>query len=336
MNSKVSIIVPIYNTGEYLRECIESLVKQTYSNIQIILIDDGSQFYTASLCDELSYEDSRIRVVHKKNEGVSVARNVGLELAHGDIICFVDSDDTIQPDMIERLVTVLHETGSDIVICDATTILSDQATEPDTIPLLDKSCILNKIDITPAMLTQLAGSAWRCAYRRTAMLAKQAKFPVGIKFSEDRIFNIIAMGLAHKIAYIKESYYNRLLREGSACFRFYPDMTEQIAKMRNVLLETVNTYWGPQFIKSYEAQMAGQIRYAVTNYTASSNGLSFLNKFRAVKGLCANADICSCIANSEASDMRSKMIIGGNYVLLTIIGVLTNKYHRLCKIGQYR
>jgi len=335
-NSTVSVIIPIYNTGTYLKACIDSICQQTYGNLQILLIDDGSEYETAAICDELALADARIEVIHKKNEGVSIARNCGLARAEGKYVCFVDSDDTIEPCMIERLVSALDNTGAQIAMCDATTIAPEKPNEEDTIKELPESCILNHKNITPAMLTQIAGSAWRCAYRRTAMLAKQAKFPVGIKFSEDRIFNIIAIGFANKIAYIKESYYNRLIRKGSACFRFYPDMTEQIVKMRDVLLDTVEKLWGKEYLKAFECQIAGQIHYSITNYTASYSGLSLHQQVKELKQMCENPAIQSCITNGGGNDIRSKMILNKNYILLTILGVLTNKYHKLCKIGQYR
>lgn len=332
----VSVIIPIYNTGEYLRSCIQSICNQTYSDLQIIMIDDGSDGETSGICDEIAATDSRICVIHKDNEGVSIARNAALDIAEGDIICFVDSDDTIQPNMIGTLANELHRTGAQIAMCDATTITPGKPDERDTIPGIASSCLLEKSDITPAMLTLLAGSAWRCAYKRTDMLSRYGKFPTGIKFSEDRIFNIIAMGLAKQIVYVKKSYYNRLIRAGSACFRFYPDMTGQISKMRDVMLQSVMNYWGEKYVKAFEKQIAGQIHYAVTNYTAPSNGLTFIQKSKAIRELCDNSDIRQCIADSDCTDIRSRMILKGNYRLLTLFGLLTNKYHKLCKIGQYQ
>ena len=332
----VSVIIPIYNTGKYLYPCLESVCKQTYEDLQILMIDDGSNAETAKICDEISLKDSRIEVIHKHNEGVSIARNIGLSVAKGDIVCFVDSDDTIEPNMIGQLVYTLNQSGSDIAICDAITLFPDSSTEPDTIAVLEESCVLKKSEISPAMLTQLAGSAWRCAYRRTDMFSGLAKFPVGIKFSEDRIFNIIAMGLADRIAYIKEPFYNRLIRKGSACFRYYPDMTEQIVKLRRVLLDSIKQYWGTEYSAVYESQIAGQIRYAITNYTAPYSQLSLSRKIEQIKMLCSNHDIRECVGNSGASDIRSRLILSRRYILLTLLGFLTNKYHQLCKIGQYR
>ncbi|MDE6612281.1 MAG: glycosyltransferase, partial [Muribaculaceae bacterium] len=105
---KVSVIIPIYNTGEYLRACIGSICRQTHRDLQIIMIDDGSAETTAAICDQIAASDHRITIVHKPNEGVSKARNHGLEIADGDVVCFVDSDDTIEPSMIEDLLAAME------------------------------------------------------------------------------------------------------------------------------------------------------------------------------------------------------------------------------------
>ena len=118
----VSVIIPIYNTGEYLRQCIASICKQSYTDLQIIMVDDGSDSDTAALCDEIAASDSRIVLIHKRNEGVSIARNTGLDMAEGDVVCFVDSDDTISSLMVETLVDTLTKTDTQIVVCDAVTI----------------------------------------------------------------------------------------------------------------------------------------------------------------------------------------------------------------------
>lgn len=119
---KISIIIPVYNTGKYLNRCIDSIICQTYKDLDIIIVDDGSLSETADICDSIAEADSRIRVFHKQNEGVSVARNYGLSYAKGDYIGFVDSDDWIAPNMYERLLVQLTQNKVDIVYCDALTI----------------------------------------------------------------------------------------------------------------------------------------------------------------------------------------------------------------------
>lgn len=110
----ISVIVPIYNIEKYLPRCVESICRQTYANMEILLVDDGSTDATGALCDELAKKDERIRVFHKENGGSSSARNLGIKMAQGEYLGFVDSDDYIEPDMYERLVQVLAENGGSI------------------------------------------------------------------------------------------------------------------------------------------------------------------------------------------------------------------------------
>lgn len=331
----ISVIVPVYNTGKYLPDCINSICAQSYSELQIIIIDDGSDKETAQMCDDLAESDARIEVVHKKNEGVSVARNLGLSLVRGGVVCFVDSDDTIHPEMFRSLYDSIQNTGAEIAMCDALT-MRESGTEVDTISDFETSCEIQRSDIEPATLSRLAGSACRCAYRTDTLLRAKAQFPEEIKFSEDRIFNIIAMGASQRIAYIKRPFYNRLIRKGSACFRFYPDMTDQIGAMRRVLITTVRRVWGEDFVGTFERQIMGQIHLAVVNYTAPANGLNIRSQYREIQYLCNRSNIMDCLYQISCKNLRNRLILGRHYILLLILGRLTNYYHKICHKGQYQ
>ena len=126
MKELVSIIVPVYNVQQYLDRCLKSLVGQTYQNIEILLVDDGSQDSSRELCDIWGTKDNRIKVFHKENGGLSDARNYGLCRANGDFICFVDSDDWCDSKYIEMMHSALTETGSDIVECDYVCVDSEK------------------------------------------------------------------------------------------------------------------------------------------------------------------------------------------------------------------
>ncbi|MBR2289251.1 MAG: glycosyltransferase family 2 protein [Clostridia bacterium] len=116
MEKLVSIIVPVYNVEKYLARCVETIMAQTYQNIEIILVDDGSKDNSGKMCDEFASQDSRIKVIHKENGGISDVRNQGMKVATGDYIGFVDSDDYIAEDMFETLVNLLEENDADISI----------------------------------------------------------------------------------------------------------------------------------------------------------------------------------------------------------------------------
>lgn len=113
----VSIIIPVYNVEKYLNKCIQSVVNQSYKNIEIILVNDGSQDNCHRICDEWAKKDERIKVIHQTNQGLSSARNSGIEIANGDYLCFVDSDDYIDTNYIQILYRTVHENNADMGIC---------------------------------------------------------------------------------------------------------------------------------------------------------------------------------------------------------------------------
>ena len=114
---KISVIIPVYKVEEYLDRCVKSVLAQSYADIEVILVDDGSPDGCGALCDGYAGKDPRVRVVHKANGGLSSARNAGLDIAQGDYIAFVDGDDCIAPDMAEKLLAALEKTGADAAVC---------------------------------------------------------------------------------------------------------------------------------------------------------------------------------------------------------------------------
>ena len=116
-NQLISIIVPIYNVEKYLKQCIESIISQTYRNIEIILVDDGSPDNCGKICDEYSQKDKRIIVLHKENGGLSDARNKGIDIAKGDYLTFVDSDDFVNIDYIEKLYNSIKFNNTKLAQC---------------------------------------------------------------------------------------------------------------------------------------------------------------------------------------------------------------------------
>ena len=110
----VSVIIPVYNVQEYLARCVDSVLSQTYTNLEIILVDDGSLDMSGDMCDDYAHKDSRVRVVHKSNGGLSDARNAGLDIASGNYVAFIDADDYVHHQFVEKLYDTLQSTGAQI------------------------------------------------------------------------------------------------------------------------------------------------------------------------------------------------------------------------------
>lgn len=218
MNELVSIIVPIYKVEKYLNRCIESIVHQTYDFLEIILVDDGSPDQCPDICDAWAKKDSRIRVIHKQNGGLSDARNAGLSVATGKYIAFVDSDDWIHPQMYERLIKVAEITGSDIVNCKYETsyeekidILEEESLEHKVLNVEEalKSLILEK---------NIRQVVWNKIYRRKIL--KGIWFEKG-KFHEDEFWTYRVIANANHITDLDFIGYYYFQREDSIIGKVY-------------------------------------------------------------------------------------------------------------------
>lgn len=206
----ISVIVPVYNVREYLDRCMNSLVTQTYQNLEIILVDDGSTDASGAICDRWQQRDSRIRVIHRKNNGLSQARNTGLSAATGEFITFVDSDDIISPHLCRVLYDSIRQ-GAEIAICDAEHIFPDKTYEfsvSDRQELLDADEAIRQLWYQTAFLP----SAWGKLYRRELFEGK--RFTVERLFEDIDIMHELFYG-AKTIVYNRSRLYGYVHRAGS-------------------------------------------------------------------------------------------------------------------------
>lgn len=208
---KFSIIVPVYNVEAYLERCVESLINQTYNNIEIILVDDGSKDNSPKLCDDFVKKDSRIKVVHKENGGLSDARNVGLEIATGEYVLFVDSDDWLLLDACERFNEVLTVNLVDICIgC----LINEDCSRFSLTPAAIPGKIYRGEEYYTLFIDSILACAVAPAYRRNFLRECGLNFMVG-KFHEDNEFTPRAYIEANSIVFSNIDFYVRYVREDS-------------------------------------------------------------------------------------------------------------------------
>lgn len=195
--AKVSIIVPVYKVEPYLDKCISSIVNQTYTNLEIILVDDGSPDQCPQMCDAWAEKDARIRVIHKENGGLSDARNAGMAVATGEYIAFVDSDDWIAPDLYTHLYRRLTEDHSDISACGVQMVWED-GTPPRILTRMGNH-VLSKEEAMQAIIEEswLKQPVWYKLYKTN--LIKDILFPVG-KYHEDVFWSYQAVDKANKVS----------------------------------------------------------------------------------------------------------------------------------------
>ena len=211
---KISIIVPIYNSEEDLNQCIESIVNQTYNNLEIILVNDGSTDKSVNICKKWESKDDRIILIDKQNEGVARARNDGLKMATGNYIGFVDHDDFIEPKMYETMLNDMYEHNVDIVMCSSTGIY-ENGTITKAYPDY-KSFEIKNDALIKRMLNYekiFCSSVWSKLYKRN--IVGDLKFDTEIILGDDYYFNGIAYTNIDKFYYDEQSLYNYRIREGS-------------------------------------------------------------------------------------------------------------------------
>lgn len=213
----ISVIIPIYKVEEYLRECVDSVIGQSYSDLEIILVDDGSPDCCGAICDEYAEKDSRITVIHKKNGGQSEARNVGLDMATGKYVCFVDSDDYIEKNAIKELVEYAERWHADIVFFNAELVFETDNTNLKT---MKHSINYDTFSGTEILRTEFENNDVQTPavlnFFNTDFLRKEGlRFKKGIYF-EDLLLTVQSYIRSDKVYYLNQSLYCYRIRANSS------------------------------------------------------------------------------------------------------------------------
>ena len=239
----ISIIVPVYKVETYLDECVQSILGQTYTDLEVILVDDGSPDRSGAMCDAWAERDNRVRVIHKANGGVCSARNAGLDAARGDYVAFVDSDDWLEPEMYAAMMEKVREHGCDVVLCDC---IKEHPGKPSlyTHPIrpgfydraaLEKEyfphlLIMENVEY-PATI-----SNWLLLVRRE--LVKGIRYLTGVRYSEDLLFGAQLMYRANSFCYLKgQAFYHYRMNPTSATHKFVHDKWNDYRKLHAGLRE---------------------------------------------------------------------------------------------------
>ncbi|MBY3623490.1 glycosyltransferase family 2 protein [Acinetobacter sp. CUI P1] len=214
---KFSIIIPIYKVEKYITQCINSVILQTYQNIEIILVDDGSPDSCPEICDNYSENDIRIKVIHKHNEGLSSARNEGINIATGDFLIFLDSDDWIESDFVENIWKSIHNIDPDIVVINVRSYFENRNTYIEKKYSLTKSELYSGVEAYEYLYenSDFWGAAWQFVVKRSFLQEINLKFVNGI-YHEDERYSPELLLSANKISFCNTAFYvNRSGRDGS-------------------------------------------------------------------------------------------------------------------------
>ena len=228
--SRVSIIVPVYNSEKYLEETLNAIAAQTCTELEVILVDDGSTDRSGQICSERVKADSRFHYFRVENSGPSAARNIGLSNATGEYVGFCDSDDLIDPNMYQAMIGYMEKNAADIVLCDIYSQRNQQKfgfpwpdgtvfCRGDICGMLIPAMVGNRSDREKAV--PLWGSVVRCLYKRALIVRNQIMFPTDIHFAEDLVFTLRYMAAASKAVICEKDFYYYRANEESIMYSFY-------------------------------------------------------------------------------------------------------------------
>lgn len=218
--AKVSVIIPVYNVRAYLRECVDSVRAQSHRDMEILLVDDGSTDGSGELCDILAAEDARIRVMHKPNGGVSAARNDAIEAATGDYLLFIDGDDTIDPRMAEKMLSMAEKHDAEIVCCELTMRMPDGSMVPGP---TQAEFVCTGREALSKMLSANTIHGYACNKMFARSVLDARPFPEDIRYAEDASMVMDALPRAKRVAMRPEGLYLYRRNAASATYKAFDE-----------------------------------------------------------------------------------------------------------------
>ena len=321
---KVSVIVPIYNVEEYLQKCIESIIGQTLTDIEIILVDDGSPDNSGMIADKYAESDSRIKVIHQQNRWLSGARNSGIDVAAGDYLCFVDSDDFIAPEMCSELYDFATQNDCDMVIFD------HYCTDSSGIVLSEFSVgkhfgnhhIIDKNDIPSIIYPIIIGThdingATFKMYRRS-LFDRGFRFDESLRYGEDYASCLAAIPMAERIGYLEKPLYYYVYSPDSIMRSYNKNKIRQLG----ILYELREKFLSKNGIDSADHERMSANLYlklvtdGLVDLLSERNTQTPKEKSREIKAVCNDADIVKATSLLKTSDFST-----GRFGKMCLVGL---------------
>ena len=297
MSPRVSVIIPVYNVEKYIHRCVDSVLKQTLTDIEIILVDDGSPDGSPAICDKYAVQDSRVHVIHKENGGLASARNAGIRLAVGEYIFFVDSDDWIDAETLEELVAIADAKDVDFVryrpmyagwpdhkdgeLCDFGTesMLNEGVYNKDTI----RKVIYPHLITTKQLTLGPIVAAWRSLYRRAFLEDNRLLFDDLVRYSEDSVFSARVICATNSFYYLDGAkYYHYFYNKDSITKSFKSDRWDSSKELIRCFERDFSEY--PDY--DFSEQLIRQKMFCVLNT---------INQRYAIRGLIERVEYCKMI-----------------------------------------
>ena len=298
MQPLVSVIVPVYNVEKYLDKCISSIIGQSYKNLQVLLVDDGSTDTSSQICDKYADNDVRIAVYHNSNHGPSYSRNFGFERSNGEYITFIDSDDWLEEDYVTNLVQAILETGSELAISPNFLDYPDKSVAES----IDERTLTGSLQQDLVKLYRLMPSPCCKLYRKDIICKYNIRFPLGKSYAEDRVFNYVYLQNITSYIYINVPQYhylqfveNSLTKQRT--MKAFADAMYALEKERDFLLAV-------DAVGKYEMLLSSLGPYLMTFWRTEETGDSYkeyCRRFQRAKKIVPVVYCFSSLKNAIAS-----------------------------------
>lgn len=346
MNMKhplISIIVPVYNVEKYLDRCIHSLIIQTLKDIELIIVDDGSTDNCPQMCDEYGQKDSRIKVIHKNNEGLGLARNSGLDIASGQYVAFIDSDDFVDNRMFEKLLSSAEKNNADVVYCGYNTygtsvesckkyVSTEQIIQGQNNCLLFLKEMIGHDPDDATKYVRMLYSVWKSIYKKDVIDKYKIRFCSERQFiSEDVIFHIDFLQHVNVINIIPDALYYYCLNLSSLTKKYKPGRFERDI---NFCKEVERKMELIPHIKSYKNHINALVLEKVQgtlSFEISNN--SFLTALSAIRSICSSEYLLNAIKEypTQSLPLKNKIFL---WCICNRFSALIYCYYRFFRKGN--
>ena len=263
-NYLLSVIIPVYNAEKYIEQALNSVLNQTFTNSEILLVDDGSTDNSVNIIKKLQKKCDRIKLIQQSNSGASAARNKGIEYAQGKYIIMMDADDTIEPEMHEYMITQAEEKGADMVICNFATVTKKITLNKLNYPydtLLDRNYIEKQViyySICKTDMSKFVNAHWTIMMKRDILIKNNVRYNELQNKEEDKPFLMHCLKYTQSVVFVEGAYYNYIKRPGSLISKYSDRFAHFIAnfelyeKLFSDIYDFKNQNWLNAFIKCYE------------------------------------------------------------------------------------
>lgn len=317
-----SIIVPVYNTEQYLERCVDSILEQTFADFELILVDDGSSDRSRFICDEYAQRDSRVRVIHKENGGVSSARNHGIVAATGKYLMFCDSDDYVSSDWCQKMIEVVQEHSDAWIVCGVEKHYNTSSLS--LYPPGDRTnlLILPKEDYFTVYKSYLSAYSWNKIYNRKIIIEHAVFFDETIKNGEDIEFNIRYFQYIKKIACVPcVTYHYNCENEHSEMGRYNPKRFDNSRFAYQIRKTVIAERYMSEYQTMWFSRFVGDLRYVFDK----RNVWGFIKKISYCSAGLKSGEFRECLRSADSDGTNAiyrKLLMKGNYLWIYLWDLL--------------